>query len=59
MTHEQVMARHKIYSDVKELTAEEKEVYEAFLELAETERDVDILSRTWLKLHRRRVLGLV
>lgn len=46
-------------SDISDLTAEEREVYDAFIELAFTERDVEILSRTWLKMHRRRVLERV
>lgn len=57
MTHEQLMQRHKIRSDVSDLTAEELEVYEAFLGLAVSERDVEILSRAWLKQHRRTVLA--
>ena len=57
MTHGQLMEHHKIRSNVSDLNADEREVYEAFLQLAETERDVDILSRAWLKMHRRRVLG--
>ncbi len=57
MSYEQLMERHKIRSDVSDLTAEELEVYEAFLELAVSERDVDILSRAWLKQHRRKVMG--
>ena len=59
MTHEQLMERHKVRSDVSDLDAGEKKVYEAFLELAETKYDVDILSRVWLKMHRRGVLGRV
>ena len=57
MTHEQLMSRHKIRSDVSDLTTEEREVYDAFLELAESDRDVEILSRAWLKQHRRTVLA--
>ena len=56
MTHEQLMSRHKTKSELSDLTEYEREVYDAFLELAFTERDVEILSRTWLKQHRRRVL---
>ena len=33
MTYEQLMERHKIRSDVSDLNEEEREVYEAFLEL--------------------------
>ena len=57
MTHEQLMERHKIRSEESDLNAEEREVYEAFLELAFTERDVEILSRIWLTMHRRKVMG--
>jgi hypothetical protein len=56
MTHEQLMEYHKIVSDVEDLNSAEREVYDAFLELAETDRDVEILSRAWLKQHRRKVL---
>lgn len=57
MSYEKLMERHKIRSDVSDLNAEELEVYEAFLELAESDRDMEILSRIWLKRHRRRVMG--
>jgi hypothetical protein len=57
MTHEQLMERHKVRSNVSDLNAEEREVYEAFLELAQTKYDVDILSRVWLKMHHRGELG--
>lgn len=57
MTHEQLMARHKIRSELSDLNAEEREVYEVFLELAETDSDVDVLRRAWLKMHRSRVMG--
>ena len=56
MSYRELMSRHKIRSDVSDLTAEEREVYETFLELAESDRDVEILSRAWLKQHRRMVL---
>lgn len=56
MTYQELMSRHKIRSDVSDLTAEESEVYGTFLELAESDRDVDILSRAWLKHHRETVL---
>jgi hypothetical protein len=56
MTHEQLMERHKTHSEVSDLDAGELDVYEAFLELAETTADEDILSRAWLKHHRRMVL---
>lgn len=59
MSYEQLMERHKVRSDVSDLTADEREIYEAFLELAETKYDVDILSRIWLKMHHRGVLGMV
>jgi hypothetical protein len=51
------MERHKIRSDVSDLKAEELEIYEAFLELAESDRDMEILSRIWLRVHRERVLA--
>lgn len=57
MTYEQLMERHKTKSELSDLTANEREVYEAFLALAETRYDVDILSRAWLKRHRRMVLA--
>ena len=57
MTHEQLIERHKVRSNVSDLNAEEREVYEAFLELAQTKYDVDILSRVWLKMHHRGELG--
>ena len=57
MTYEQIMERHKIRSDVSDLNEAEREVYESFLELAVTERDVDILSRAWLKHHRKMVMA--
>ncbi len=57
MSYQELMERHKIRSDESDLTADEMEVYEAFLELAESDRDVDILSRAWLKQHRRMVLA--
>ncbi len=56
MTYQELMERHKTHSEVSDLDVNEQEVYRAFLELAETERDVDILSRAWLKHHRRMVL---
>ena len=57
MTYKQLMERHKTYSEVSDLTAGEMEVYRAFLELAETARDVEILSGAWLRHHRRMVLA--
>ena len=56
MTHEQLMQKHKIRSELSDLNTEEREVYEAFLELAEIDSDVDVLSRAWLRQHRRMVL---
>jgi prophage maintenance system killer protein len=57
MTHEQLMERHKTKSELSDLTAEEREVYDAFLELAETRKDEHILSTAWLRMHRRAVLA--
>lgn len=57
MTHEQLMAHHKTKSELSDLTEYEREVYDAFLELAETESDVDVLSLAWLRQHRRMVLA--
>lgn len=57
MSYEQLMERHKIRSNVEDLNAGEMEVYKAFLELAETEPDVEVLSRAWLRQHRRMVLA--
>ena len=57
MTYEQLMERHKIRSDVSDLNEEEREAYEVFLELGETDRDVEILSRAWLKHHRGMVMA--
>ena len=57
MSYEKLMERHKIRSDVSDLKAEELEIYEAFLELAESDRDMEILSRIWLRVHRERVLA--
>ena len=56
MTHEQLMERHKIYSEVSDLDTDELETYRAFLKLAKTVRDEDILSRAWLKHHRDVIL---
>ena len=56
MSFEQLMERHKVRSDVSDLNAGELEVYRAFLALGETKADEQILSRAWLKEHRRRVL---
>ena len=56
MTYDQLMSRHKTKSELSDLTADEREVYDAFLELAETARDEDILSRAWLKQHREMVM---
>ncbi len=56
MGYQGLMVRHKVRSEVSDLNAAEMEIYRAFLELAFTERDVEILSRAWLKNHRRRVL---
>lgn len=57
MTHEQLMEKHKTKSELSDLTDEEREVYDAFLELGETKRDLHILSVAWLKQHRRTVLA--
>lgn len=56
MSNEELMERHKVRSELSDLSEYEREVYDAFLELAETKPDVDILSRAWLKQHRRMVL---
>lgn len=59
MTNQQIMEPRKVRSEVEDLTADEREVFEAFLQLAETRYDVGILSRVWLKMHHRGVLGMV
>ncbi len=53
MTYQELMERQKTHSDASDLDAEEMQIYRAFLELAVTKRDVEILSRAWLKHHRR------
>lgn len=57
MTYEQLMERHKTKSEITDLTAEEREIYDAFLELGETAADEHILSTAWLRHHRRMVLA--
>ena len=51
MTYVELMKRHKVKSELSDLTEEERENYDAFLELAETETDVRILSDAWLRYH--------
>ena len=57
MTHEQLMERHKVRSKLSDLTEQEREIYDAFLELGETEVDRRILIRVWLKHHREQVMA--
>jgi len=51
MTIEQLMRKYKTRSELHELTTEERELYEAFVGLGETEVDRRILSLAWLKHH--------
>lgn len=52
MSNRELMQRHKTRSEVSDLTAEELEIYKAYLALGETVADEEILSRAWLRLHR-------
>ena len=54
MSYKELISKHKVQSEVSELTQDELEVYHAFLELAETDADVKILSRAWLREHARK-----
>ncbi len=56
MSYQELMERHKIHSDLSDLTTDERQLYEAFLGLAVTERDRRILSRAWLRHHREQVM---
>lgn len=56
MSYQDLMERHKVHSDLSDLNTDERELYEAFLGLAVTERDRRILSRAWLRCHRERVM---
>jgi len=51
MRYEELMKKQKVKSMLIDLTAGEREIYDAFLELAETETDVRILSEAWLRYH--------
>jgi hypothetical protein len=56
MNYQELIKRHKVHSNLSDLNADERELYEAFLGLAVTERDSRILSRTWLRHHRKQVM---
>jgi hypothetical protein len=51
MTYAELMRKHKAKSELSDLTEAERENYDAFLELGETEADVRILSDAWLRYH--------
>ncbi len=51
MTFEQLMKMHKTRSELYELTTEERQRYDDFLLLGESDRDGEILSVAFLKHH--------
>ena len=51
MSSAELMRRHRVKSDVSDLTSEEREVYDAFVLLGETKTDRKILSDAWLRHH--------
>ena len=57
MSYQELMSRHKVRSDVSELDANEREIYEAFVSLGEMELDRKILGRAWLKHHAAEVMA--
>jgi hypothetical protein len=54
MSYAELMRRYKVMSELSDLTDEECKVYDAFLELGETETDVRILSDAWLRYHAKK-----
>jgi hypothetical protein len=54
MSYKELLSKHKVQSELSELTRDELEIYHAFVELAETDADVKILGRAWLREHARK-----
>jgi hypothetical protein len=48
------MRKHKVKSELSDLTAGEREIYDAFLELGETKADLRILGDAWLRYHAKK-----
>lgn len=51
MTYAELMRMHKVKSELSDLTAGEREIYDAFLELGESKPDLRILGDAWLRWH--------
>lgn len=51
MSNAELVRRHKVKSDVSDLTREERAIYDAFISLGETEADRRILGSAWLRHH--------
>ena len=48
MTYAELRRMHKVKSELSDLTAGEREIYDAFLELGESKPDLRILGDAWL-----------
>lgn len=52
MSNAELVRRHKVKSAVSDLTADEREIFDAFISLGETEADRRILlGNAWLRHH--------
>lgn len=51
MSNAELVRRHKVKSAVSDLTADEREILDAFISLGETEADRRILRNAWLRHH--------
>jgi hypothetical protein len=51
VSYQELLSRHKVKSELSDLTTDEREVYDAFVALGETESDRRILGNASLRHH--------
>jgi len=51
MSNAELMRRHKVRSNLADITADEREIFDAFISLGETEADRRVLGDAWLRHH--------
>ena len=59
MSNAELMRRHKVRSNLSDITADEREIFNAFVSLGETQTDRRILGNAWLKHHAAGVVAWV
>jgi hypothetical protein len=57
MSYTELMRKHKVKSHLSDLTDHEREIFDAFIRLGETETDRRILGNAWLRHHAAGVIA--